>query len=251
MGNGNVTYRGIQVGSKNDYLTLEQSAQVLGKPTSWLKGRLSRGELGAKLSGGQWLIAARDLDKVRADMPPEPEKVVHDFLTDIPPKRTPHVQSSESKGKAKGRSDPKRGTSKPSLGEPDLRKHVKDLNKQIRQIKKEITKTASEKRSRPSAKAEVRNLVLRQRQLEKERDKAQSALSKSAQARKKVKAKKARSTNVVRFGEVAKGQALYRQIKAVNRKIRVESTNYERAKQENRFYDEAVLKRLILVLATL
>ncbi len=82
------------MGNKNDYLTLEDSAQALGKPTSWMKGIISRGELGAKLSGGRWLIALRDLDKLRADLPPEPETVVHKFLSDNSPPRPDQIKRS-------------------------------------------------------------------------------------------------------------------------------------------------------------
>ncbi len=90
------------MGNKNNYLTLEDSAQLLGKPTSWLKGIISRGEIGAKLSGGRWLIALRDLDKLRANLPLEPETVIHNFLS------PPSTKEQQATPKRKERSGPLR-----------------------------------------------------------------------------------------------------------------------------------------------
>ncbi len=82
------------MGKSNDYLTLEQSSRILGRPVSFLKTLLSKGEVGAKLAGGQWLIAARDLDELLETLPPESEKVVHDFLTKRPQKKRQEVPDS-------------------------------------------------------------------------------------------------------------------------------------------------------------
>src|SRR3712207_8786008 len=69
---------------------------TLFRSISWIKDILSRGELGAKLSGGRWLIAVRDLDKLRARLTPEPEKVVHNFLTDTPDRKSTRLNSSHA-----------------------------------------------------------------------------------------------------------------------------------------------------------
>ena len=66
------------MGCKNDYLTLEESARVLGRPVSFLKGALSEGKLGAKLAGGRWLISARDLEGLRRNLSPKPVRTVRD-----------------------------------------------------------------------------------------------------------------------------------------------------------------------------
>lgn len=76
-----------QVGNKNDYLTLEESAQMLDRSVSFLKTFISQGKLSAKLAGGQWLISVRDLDKLKKSPPPEPEKIIQDFLSTPSPQR--------------------------------------------------------------------------------------------------------------------------------------------------------------------
>jgi hypothetical protein len=45
------------MGNKKDYLTLDESALMLGRPVPFLTNLLSEGKLGAKLAGGRWLIA--------------------------------------------------------------------------------------------------------------------------------------------------------------------------------------------------
>jgi hypothetical protein len=82
MGNCNVTYWGMGVGNKNDYLTLEEAARMLGRPVSSLQGVMSEMKLTAKLAGGCWQISVRDYEKLRENLPPEPEKVVHNFLSE-------------------------------------------------------------------------------------------------------------------------------------------------------------------------
>jgi hypothetical protein len=49
------------VGNKNDYLTLEDSARMLGRPVSMLKSVMSEGKIGARLAGGRWWISVRDI----------------------------------------------------------------------------------------------------------------------------------------------------------------------------------------------
>lgn len=80
------------MGNKNDYLTLEDSARMLGRPVSVLKSVLSEGKVSATLSGGRWMISIRDLEKVRESLPSRPapsqsEKVAHDLLPKRPPRR--------------------------------------------------------------------------------------------------------------------------------------------------------------------
>ena len=65
---------GALVGNKNDYLTLEESARMLGKPVSVLKNALAEGKLGARLAGGRWLIGVRDLEELSRKLPSRPGK---------------------------------------------------------------------------------------------------------------------------------------------------------------------------------
>jgi hypothetical protein len=69
------------------YLTLDESAQVLDKPVSWLRKRIWRGQLSAKWSGGQWLISIADLRKFDPDVPLE--EAIRDFLADRPIEKKP------------------------------------------------------------------------------------------------------------------------------------------------------------------
>src|SRR5215208_967379 len=77
------------MGKKNDYLTLEDSARLLGRPNDFLKTLMSEGKLGAKLAGGRWWISVRDLEELRQNLPSGPEKVVHNVLTDTRPRKPP------------------------------------------------------------------------------------------------------------------------------------------------------------------
>ena len=82
---------------RNNYLTLDQASQMLGKPASFFFNLINKEELGATLYEGHWQITVRDFDKIRDSLPPEPEKIVHkargsgtvvyDFLTDSPSKK--------------------------------------------------------------------------------------------------------------------------------------------------------------------
>lgn len=98
----------------NDYLTLEQSSQMLGRSVSFLKAILSRGEIRAKLAGGQWLIAAKDLEKLRENLSPQLEKNVHNFL---PKRPSPEVKQKPKpilKDETQIRSAPSRNSTRPS-----------------------------------------------------------------------------------------------------------------------------------------
>lgn len=79
------------MGNKNDYMTLEESAQRLGRPLSVLKTVMSEGKISAMLSGGRWLISVRELEKLRASLPPEPMKVVHNQLSRDSPRTYPRT----------------------------------------------------------------------------------------------------------------------------------------------------------------
>jgi hypothetical protein len=89
------------MGKKNDYLTLEDSARLLGKPIDFLKTLISEGKLGAKLAGGRWWISGRDLEELRQNLPSRPEKVVHSFLTDTrsrkPPQKPERLERSSTR----------------------------------------------------------------------------------------------------------------------------------------------------------
>ncbi len=73
------------MGNKNDYLTLEEAAQMLGRPVSVLQTVITEEKLSTKLVGGCWKISLRDYEKLCANLPEEPEKVVHNFRSDSPP----------------------------------------------------------------------------------------------------------------------------------------------------------------------
>jgi hypothetical protein len=60
----------------SEYLTLEESAQKLDSPVSWVKESVCRG----KLEGRRWLVSVRDLDRLPAERSSQPSEVVHDFL---------------------------------------------------------------------------------------------------------------------------------------------------------------------------
>jgi hypothetical protein len=77
------------VGNKNDYLTLEDSARMLGRPNSFLKSLMSEGKLGAKLAGGRWWISVRDHEELRRNLPREQGNVVRTFLSDTPSRKPP------------------------------------------------------------------------------------------------------------------------------------------------------------------
>jgi hypothetical protein len=64
----------------SEYLTLEESAQKLDSPVSWVKESVCRGKLGGKLEGRRWLVSVRDLDRLLAERSSQPSEVVHDFL---------------------------------------------------------------------------------------------------------------------------------------------------------------------------
>ncbi len=96
------------MGNKNDYLTLEESARMIGRPDSFLKALMSEGKLGAKLAGGRWWISVRDLEELRQNLPLEPEKVVHNFLSD--PSERPQRNSTSQV--ASRRSDTRTGANK-------------------------------------------------------------------------------------------------------------------------------------------
>jgi excisionase family DNA binding protein len=72
--------------SSSDYLTIEEAAQKLGRPPSWVKGQICEGKLGATLAGRNWLISPEALDKLLSSdpPPPQPNNTVHDSL----PQRT-------------------------------------------------------------------------------------------------------------------------------------------------------------------
>jgi len=67
--------------TKDDYLTLEQVAQRIGRPVAWLKERLCREELETRLQKGQWLVSVRYLDEEFAPVAPQ-QRVIHNPLAD-------------------------------------------------------------------------------------------------------------------------------------------------------------------------
>ncbi len=79
-------------GNDHSYLTLEESSRALGKPVSWIKDVICRGELGGILVGRQWLIAAQGLEKLRLSLPHQPEEAVHNFSSDRPPLKQDRIR---------------------------------------------------------------------------------------------------------------------------------------------------------------
>ncbi len=79
------------------YLTIEEAAQKLGRPPSWVKGQICEGKLGATLAGGCWLISSEDLDKLlSSDSPtPQPNNTVHDFLPERPKRKSRAVPNHQ------------------------------------------------------------------------------------------------------------------------------------------------------------
>jgi hypothetical protein len=64
------------------YLTLEEAAKNVGRPVSWVKNCICRGELDGKLEGRKWLVSVESLHKITpTSPPPKPETEIHDFLT--------------------------------------------------------------------------------------------------------------------------------------------------------------------------
>src|SRR5215217_8932729 len=94
------------MGNKNDYLTLEDSARMLGRPVSVLKSVMNENNITQTYREGRWSIKLRDLEKVRESLPPQivsprTELAVHDFLPKRPPRsprRTPEpVERSDTR----------------------------------------------------------------------------------------------------------------------------------------------------------
>lgn len=64
------------------YLTLEEAAKYVGRPVSWVKTCICRGELDGKLEGHKWLVSVESLHKITpTSAPTNPEMVVHNSLT--------------------------------------------------------------------------------------------------------------------------------------------------------------------------
>ncbi len=249
------------MGKKNDYLTVEDSAHSLGKPISWMKDIVSRGEIGAKLSGGRWLIALRELDKLRANLPSEPGKAVHDLLAGIPLKESQHLQQNEPVPKV-GKSPAKReGPAKDKSKELKLRYRIKDLDKTIRdldlQIKAEYARHREAAKSGDHLSKTVLNTLLFKKRLRnKKRQEAHSALAKEqaqkeqtsnleANHPKKTETKQPKEKRVSGVGELERGQLLYRQITALQRQIKTEAGKYEEAKQKGKAFDVSNIKLLL------
>jgi hypothetical protein len=185
------------MGKQNNYLTLEESGRVLGKPASWIKDIIARGDLGAKLSGGRWLISVRDLDTLRVNLPPEQKNTVHTFLTN----------STSSKPRSLPKTQPIT-----NVGEPFA------------------TRSGASVQEVAHKKAPARKQV---------------GNKKARKKPKKAKVKRSERDRLARVGELEKGQRLYRQITAVERKIRVEISKCERAKEQGKVCDSRALQLLV------
>ena len=72
---------------QSDYLTIEETARKLGRPTVWVKEQICQGKLDANLSGRQWLIPSYEVDRLTPDnLPPHQSgDMVHNFLPARPP----------------------------------------------------------------------------------------------------------------------------------------------------------------------
>ena len=101
------------MGNKNDYLTLEDSARMLGRPVSVLKSVMSEGKIGAKLAGGRWWISLRDIEKIRESLPSkpaasQPEEADNDLLPKRPPGRPRRAPEPVERSNARVGSERKR-----------------------------------------------------------------------------------------------------------------------------------------------
>ncbi len=101
------------MGNKNDYLTLEDSARMLGRPVSVLKSVLSEGKVSATLSGGRWMISVRDIEKIRESLPSkpvasQPEEADSDLLPKRPPGRPRRAPEPVERSNARVGSERKR-----------------------------------------------------------------------------------------------------------------------------------------------
>lgn len=77
------------------YLTLEEAAKKVGKPVSWIKNCICRGELDGKLEGRKWLVSVESLHKITpTSPPPKPETVIHNFLTPRPSRKASAEKST-------------------------------------------------------------------------------------------------------------------------------------------------------------
>jgi hypothetical protein len=139
-----VRYR---VGNKNDYLTLEESARMLGKPNSFLKSLMSEGKLSARLAGGSWWISIRDLEELRENLQAERE-IVHNYLSAKSEK--PH-QPSTFKRSSRGQPDKKTRLSKDRVAPVDgqntaiakesrKQRRIKELERRISEMKPALEK---------------------------------------------------------------------------------------------------------------
>jgi|SRR5215203_627235 len=96
------------MGNRNDYLPLEEASRMLGRPVSLLDV-LGEEEVTAKLTGGRWVISERDIEKLRANLPEEPETVVHNFLADTPRGSRGMVQGQNPRARRAGLREQGRG----------------------------------------------------------------------------------------------------------------------------------------------
>ena len=260
-----------RVGNKNDYLTLEESARVLGKPVSSLKTCISEGKVSAKLAGGRWLISVRNLDKLKRSLPPQVEKTVHSFLAGIPAKEQQRVPRTKPKTKTNDTSQKRSQASNVPRTKSEFEKRIKDLNKQIREIREQIGVKREEhrraKRSGNSASdTSLNKLYRRSWKLEKQQRDIQAAWRKNAPSEKQQKkeAKKSsnsrapqsgnKSSHVLSYKRIKEleeqAHRLLRQIKAldnqISNRITLVAASSTEAMPERKFYDDEVLKNLVL-----
>ncbi len=125
-----VVEAGAPVGNKNDYLTLEESARLLGRPVSVLKSALAEGKLGAKLAGGRWLISVRDLEELRQKLPCQKENVGSGFDAN----GTPATSKGASRPIVPSARRTPVGTGKPAR----KRKDMEELDGRVRSLAGQI-----------------------------------------------------------------------------------------------------------------
>lgn len=142
------------MGNKNDYLTLEDAARMLGRPLVVLKRAISDNRITQTYTRGHWSIRVRDLEGLRQGLPPEPERAVHNSLPDGTPKKPSKALGPPKK--AENALEPARVTellrkAKPSQKATSSRKVKPKKQKKSASVKRTKAKESGGKRASASS----------------------------------------------------------------------------------------------------